>query len=89
MNYESKTYNNYQYDSGNKYRKELIMAKVIISELQDTIEKLNQEKKELKEKLEENLNTIKIINSEYISMTQKFNETKEKQIVKKMIMKIK
>ena len=81
MNYESKTYNNYQYDSGNKYRKELIMAKVIISELQDTIEKLNQEKKELKEKLEENLNTIKIINSEYISMTQKFNETKEKMIL--------
>ena len=46
MNYESKTYNNYQYDNGNKYRKELIMATVIISELQDTIEKLNKEKKE-------------------------------------------
>ena len=81
MNYESKTYNNYQYDNGNKYRKELIMAKVIISELQDTIEKLNREKKELKEKLEENLNTIKIINSEYLSMTQKFNEIKEKMIL--------
>ena len=86
MYYESKTFNNYKTDilneainnSEKKYRKELIMAKIIISELQDTIEILNQEKKELESKLEENLNNYKIINSDYLSLIQKFNDFKEK-----------
>ena len=73
MNYESKTYNNYQYDSGNKYRKELIMAKVIISELQDSIDILTKDKKELERKLEETLLTLKNLHNDYISLTQKFD----------------
>ena len=43
-------------DNDNRYRKELIMAKIIISELQDNISILNEEKKELEYKLEKSLN---------------------------------
>ena len=77
MNYTSKTFNINQYKnindvSNNKYRKELIMAK-IISELQDSLELLKNEKKELELKLEENLNTLQFIHSNYISLTAKFD----------------
>ena len=78
MNYTSKTFNNNKYNrmnniKENKYRKELIMAKVIISELQDSIDALKQEKNELEMKLEEALSTLKSLHSEYISLTQKFD----------------
>ena len=78
MNYTSKTFNINQYKnindvSNNKYRKELIMAKIIISELQDSLELLKNEKKELELKLEENLNTLQFIHSNYISLTAKFD----------------
>ena len=76
MSYTSKTFHNIKSErknntNENKYRKELIMAKVIISELQDAIEILKQEKKELEVKLEETLNTLKFLHSDYISLTQK------------------
>ena len=78
MNYTSKTFNINQYKNindvcNNKYRKELIMAKIIISELQDSLELLKNEKKELELKLEENLNTLQFIHSNYISLTAKFD----------------
>ena len=60
-------------DNNNRYRKELIMAKIIISELQDNISILNEEKKELEYKLEKSLNTLKDIHTNYITLTQKFD----------------
>ena len=78
MNYTSKTFSNKKTDkinkiNDNKYRKELIMAKVIISELQDSIDILTKEKKELERKLEETLLTLKNLHNDYISLTQKFD----------------
>ena len=78
MNYTSKTFNIKQYNNineanDNKYRKELIMAKIIISELQDSLEFLKQEKKDLEKKLEETLTTLKFIHSNYIALTEKFD----------------
>ena len=78
MNYTSKTFNIKQYNNindstDNKYRKELIMAKIIISELQDSLNLLKKEKKDLELKLEETLNTLKFIHSNYITLTAKFD----------------
>ena len=78
MNYTSKTFNIKQYNNindstDNKYRKELIMAKIIISELQDSLKLLKNEKKDLELKLEETLNTLKFIHSNYITLTAKFD----------------
>ena len=78
MNYTSKTFNIKQYNNindstDNKYRKELIMAKIIISELQDSLDLLKNEKKDLELKLEETLNTLKFIHSNYITLTAKFD----------------
>ena len=79
MNYESEADNNLIYDNinrinDNKYRKELIIAKVIISELQDSIDTLKKEKNELELKLEETLNNLKFIHSDYISLTKKLDD---------------
>jgi hypothetical protein len=60
-------------NNGNKYRKELIIAKVIISELQDKIEEINKDKKDLEIQLDKALNTIKFLHSDYISLTDKFD----------------
>ncbi len=66
--------NNYiNNNNTNKYRKELIIAKVIISELQDKIKEINNEKKEMESQLNEALNTIKFLHSDYISLTDKFD----------------
>ena len=61
----------------NNYRKELIMAKIIISELQDKIEEINNEKKDLENHLNEALNTIKFLHSDYINLTDKFDKVTE------------
>ena len=77
--YTSKTFNNnILYD--NKYRKELIMAKIIISELQDSIEIIKKEKKELESKLEDTINTLKNLHIDYITLTQRFDEVNQKMI---------
>ena len=60
-----------------KYRKELIMAKIIISELQDKIEEINNEKKDLENKLDEALNTIKFLHSDFINLTDKFDKVNQ------------
>lgn len=61
----------------NNFRKELIIAKVIISELQDKVNEINNEKKELENQLNEALNTIKYIHSDYMSLTDKFDKVNE------------
>lgn len=60
-----------------KYRKELIMAKIIISELQDKIEEINNEKNDLENKLNEALNTIKFLHSDFINLTDKFDKVNQ------------
>ena len=82
MSYTTKTFNKIKserinYTNENKYRKELIMAKVIISELQDSIEILKQEKNDLEIKLEETINTLKFLHSDYISLTQKLDNVNQ------------
>ena len=82
MSYTTKTFNKIKSErknstNDNKYRKELIMAKVIISELQDSIEILKQEKNDLEIKLEETLNTLKFLHSDYISLTQKLDNVNQ------------
>ncbi len=59
------------------YRKQLIVAKVIISELQDKINEVNDEKKDLENQLNEALNTIKFLHSDYLSLTYKFDKVNE------------
>ena len=59
------------------YRKQLIVAKVIISELQDKINEVNNEKKDLENQLNEALNTIKFLHSDYLSLTYKFDKVNE------------
>ena len=63
--------------SNNNYRKELIMAKVIISELQDKINEINKEKEIVENQLEDCLNTIKFLHSDYISLTDKFDKVNQ------------
>ena len=82
MSYTTKTFNKIKSErknstNENKYRKELIMAKVIISELQDSIEILKQEKNDLEIKLEETINTLKFLHSDYISLTQKLDNVNQ------------
>ena len=82
MSYTTKTFNKIKPErknstNDNKYRKELIIAKVIISELQDSIEILKQEKNDLETKLEETLNTLKFLHSDYISLTQKLDNVNQ------------
>ena len=67
--------------SNNNYRKELIMAKVIISELQEKINEINKEKEELEYQLEDSLNTIKILHSDYISLTDKFDRVNQNLLI--------
>ena len=92
VNYSNKTFNyvNHNnhiehniYDINNKNnncRKELVMAKIIISELQDKIDELNNEKKDLENQLNEALNTIKL-HSDYISLTDKFDKVNQTIII--------
>ena len=93
VNYSNKTFNyiNHNnhiehniYDINNKKnncRKELVMAKIIISELQDKIDELNIEKKDLENQLNEALNTIKFLHSDYISLTDKFDKVNQTIII--------
>lgn len=64
-----------------KYRKELIMAKIIISELQDKINTLKEEKKDIENQLNEAINTIQYIHSNYVSLTDKVDKVNQTIIV--------
>ena len=56
----------------NPYRRQLISAKIIISELQDNITNILREKQDVENQLTEALNSIKSLHDDYISLTEKF-----------------
>jgi len=60
-------------DNQNQYRRQLIMAKIIISELQDNISNILLEKQKLENQLTEALNSIKSLHDDYVSLTEKFS----------------
>ena len=57
----------------NNYRRQLIIAKLIISELQEKISTINLEKQQIESQLNEALESIKSLHSDYISLTEKFS----------------
>ena len=57
----------------NPYRRQLIMAKIIISELQDNISNILTEKQQIENQLNDALNSIKSLHDDYISLTEKFS----------------
>ena len=57
----------------NPYRRQLIMAKIIISELQDNISNILTEKQQIENQLTEALSSIKSLHEDYISLTEKFS----------------
>ena len=57
----------------NIYRRQLIIAKLIISELQENISKILSEKQQIESQLNEALNSIKSLHNDYISLTEKFS----------------
>ena len=54
------------------YRRQLIMAKLVISELQENISNILLEKQKIESQLNEALYSIKALHNDYISLTQKF-----------------
>ena len=56
----------------NPYRRQLIIAKIIISELQDNISNILIEKQQIENQLSDALNSIKSLHNDYISLTEKF-----------------
>ena len=62
---------NLNVNSNNKYRRQLIMAKIVISELQDNISNILLEKQQIESQLNEALNSIKSLHNDYISLTEK------------------
>ena len=57
----------------NPYRRQLVMAKIIISELQDNISNILMEKQQIENQLNEALNSIKSLHDDYITLTEKFS----------------
>ncbi len=57
----------------NPYRRQLIMAKIIISELQDNISNILLEKQQIENQLTDALKSIKSLHNDYISLTEKFS----------------
>ena len=57
------------------------MAKIIISELQDKINTLKEEKKDIENQLNEAINTIQYIHSNYVSLTDKVDKVNQTIIV--------
>ena len=57
----------------NTYRRQLIIAKLIISELQESNSNILSEKQQIENQLNEALNSIKSLHNDYISLTEKFS----------------
>jgi hypothetical protein len=55
------------------YRRQLIMSKIIISELQDKISNILLEKQQIESQLNEALNSIKSLHDDYVALTEKFS----------------
>ena len=62
-----------KHNQENQYRRQLIMAKIIISELQDNISNILFEKQQVENQLNEALNSIKSLHEDYITLTEKFS----------------
>ena len=62
---------------GNSYRKELVIAKVIISELQDKLSKKESQITDLEIQLNQALDTIKTLHKDYCSLTDKFSQVNQ------------
>lgn len=60
-------------NTNNPYRRQLLMAKIIISELQDNNSNILLEKQQIENQLNEALNSIKSLHDDYISLTEKFS----------------
>ena len=69
--------NNNNNNKGSSYRKELIIAKVIISELQDKVHKKESQINELEIQLNQALDTIKTLHKDYCSLTDKFSQVNQ------------
>ena len=57
----------------NNYRRQLIIAKLIISELQEKNSTIILEKQQIESQLKEALESIKSLHNDYISLTEKFS----------------
>ena len=57
----------------NNFRRQLIIAKIIISELQENNSNIMLKKKQLESNLNDALNSIKSLHNDYISLTEKFS----------------
>ena len=57
----------------NIYHRQLIIAKIIISELQENISNTISEKQQIESQLNEALNSIKSLHNDYISLTEKIS----------------
>ena len=57
----------------NNYRRQLIIAKLLISELQEKNSTIILEKQQIESQLNEALESIKSLHSDYISLTEKFS----------------
>ena len=65
-------YSNLNDNQLNEYRRKLITAKLVISELQDKNLKILSEKQQIESQLNEALNSIKSLHNDYIILTEKF-----------------
>ena len=59
------------------YKRNLVIAKVIISELQDKNNDLNNQNSELETQLNEAVETIKSLHQDYINLTEKFSHVNQ------------
>ena len=59
------------------YRKEIVIAKVIISELQEKINKKNIQIEELEKQLNEALDTITTLHKDYCTLTDRFSQVNQ------------
>ena len=60
-------------NSINNYRRQLVIAKIIISELQENNSKILYEKQQIESQLNEALESIKSLHNDYINLTEKFS----------------
>ena len=71
-NQKMNLYSNVNDNQINEYRRNLIVAKILISELQDKNSKILSEKQQIESQLNEALNSIKSLHNDYIILTEKF-----------------
>ena len=65
-------YSNLNDNPINTYRRQLIVAKILISELQEKNSKTLSEKQQIESQLNEAVNSIKSLHNDYLILTEKF-----------------